>query len=52
MESTKKELLEMCKPIAEYLQEHFHPHVSVLIEGDRIRVEESVAGCLVDYKRE
>lgn len=47
MEKQNEELMEMCKPIAEYLQKHFHPHVSVSIEGDRIRVEETIAGCPV-----
>lgn len=37
-------LAELCKPILEELKENFHPHVSVVISADGIRVEESVFG--------
>ncbi|MFC4805058.1 hypothetical protein [Filifactor villosus] len=39
-----EKLAELCKPILEELKEHFHPHVSVVISVDGIRVEESVFG--------
>lgn len=39
-----EKLAELCKPILEELKEHFHPHVSVVISADGIRVEESVFG--------
>lgn len=52
MDKEKREVIEMCKPIAEYLQRNFHPHASVIIEVDRIRVEESIACCPLPYNGE
>lgn len=45
-------LFELSTPIVKYLQENFHPHISVVIEWDSIRVEETLAAvvkeCVVD----
>jgi len=45
-------LFELSNPIVEYLQKNFHPHTSVVIEWDGIRVEETLATvvkeCVVD----
>ncbi len=39
-----EQLIEMAKPIVEELKRNFHPHMSVVIESDRVRVEETVLG--------
>lgn len=44
------ELTKLCEPIARYIQHHFHPHTTVVIECDRIRVEESLAEELIEYE--
>ena len=51
MEPEKTEaLMEMCVPIAKKLQKEFHPHVTVVIEDDYIRVEETIAGKVIEYE--
>lgn len=42
-------LIEMVKPIAEELKRNFHPHMSVVIESDRVRVEETVLGTPIAF---
>ena len=50
MENEKvKELIEISKDIATYLQNNFHPHTTVVIEVDNIRVEETVAAEIIEY---
>lgn len=34
----------LCKPIMKELKDNYHPHISVVITSDGIRVEESVFG--------
>lgn len=34
----------LCKPIMKELKDNFHPHISVVITSDGIRVEESIFG--------
>ncbi|MBO6260453.1 MAG: hypothetical protein J6N47_06465 [Lachnospiraceae bacterium] len=45
-------LMEMSEGIVKYLQENFHPHTTVVIEWDGIRIEETLAAmpkeCAVD----
>ena len=36
-------LFELSDPIVKYLQENFHPHTTVVIEWNSIRVEETLA---------
>ena len=36
-------LFELSDPIMKYLQENFHPHTTVVIEWNSIRVEETLA---------
>lgn len=37
-----EKLKKLCKPVIEELKDNFHPHISVVITSDGIRVEESV----------
>lgn len=43
-------LMEMCVLIAKKLQKEFHPHVTVVIEDDYIRVKETMAGKVIEYE--
>lgn len=42
--SNMQKLVDSCIPIAEILRDEFHPHVSVIITADGMRVEESIYG--------
>lgn len=42
-------LMNMCEPVVEYLQNNFHPHTTVIIEADGIRVEENLATRPIAY---
>lgn len=42
-------LFEMSKMIALYLQKNFHPNTTVVIECDRIRVEETYSERLIEF---
>ena len=44
-----EEIINDCKPIAEKLQKNFHPHTTIVIEVDQIRVEETVQGEVIEY---
>ena len=44
-------LLALSQSVAEYLQQNFHPHTTVVIEVDSIRVEETLAGKVIEYER-
>lgn len=43
-----KDLIEECKPILKLLMDNFHPHTSVIISSDGIRVEETVFGLPIE----
>ena len=45
-------IIKLSEAVAEYLQNNFHPHTSVLIEVDSIRVEETLAGKVIEYERD
>lgn len=45
------ELVELCKPIAKYLRENGHPHMSVNIDSSCIRIGEDICGCPVDFDK-
>lgn len=45
----QKKLLELSQIVAEYLQKNFHPHTTVVIEIDSIRVEETLAFTPIEY---
>lgn len=45
-----KTLMELSLPVSEYLQKNFHPHTTVVIEVDSIRVEETLAGKVIEYE--
>ena len=44
-----KELMEMSRRVAHYLQRNFHPHTTVIIEVDSIRVEETLSANAIEY---
>lgn len=54
MDNTRKteELITLCGPVVEYLQNNFHPHTTVVIEVDSIRVEETLVGKVIEYERD
>lgn len=39
-----EELAELCIPILKVLIENFHPHTTIVIDSDGIRVEETSYG--------
>lgn len=43
------ELVKLSEAVACYLQRNFHPHTTVVIEVDSIRVEETLAGRVIEY---
>ena len=49
MEKRMENLIEESKRIVELLQQNFHPHTTVIIEADSIRVEETIAAELIQY---
>ena len=51
MEQNEKleKLFALCAPAVEYLQQNFHPHTTVVIEVDGIRVEETLATKVIEY---
>lgn len=44
-----EELIHLSTIVADYLQKNFHPHTSVIIEVDSIRVEETLAAKPIEY---
>ena len=48
-EGETKELLRLSRKVADYLQENFHPHTTVVIEVDSIRVDETLAAQVTEY---
>ena len=47
-----EELIEISKPVAEFLQKNFHPHTTVVVEVDGIRVEETLTAEFIKYEPE
>lgn len=45
-------LIEKSREIVAYLQENFHPHTTVIIEVDSIRVEETLAARVIEYEQD
>lgn len=43
------ELMRLSKAVADYLQRNFHPHTTVVIEVESIRVEETLAAEAIEY---
>ena len=43
------ELMKLSGAVADYLQHNFHPHTTVVIEVDSIRVEETMAAEIIEY---
>ena len=43
------ELMKLSEAVADYLQHNFHPHTTVVIEVDRIRVEETLTARTIEY---
>lgn len=39
-----KQLEELCKPVAEWLKENYHPHATIVITEQMIRVVEDDIG--------
>jgi hypothetical protein len=37
-----KELLELAKPLMEYIQKNYHPHVKIIIQIDTVEVLEGL----------
>ncbi len=44
-----KTLLSLSGCVADYLQRNFHPHTTVVIEVDSIRVEELLTAKVIEY---
>lgn len=44
-----EELIKTSKQVVELLQKNFHPHTTVVIEVDSIRVEETVEARIIEY---
>ncbi len=44
-----EKLLELANPVVDYLQRNFHPHTTIVIEVDSIRVEETLAAKVIEY---
>ena len=42
-------IFELSAVVADYIQKNFHPHTSVVIEADSIRVEETVTAKAIEY---
>ena len=40
----KKELAKLCIPVLKELKKNFHPHTTVVIDSEVIRVEETTYG--------
>lgn len=47
--SKTDELIRLSKAVADYLQRNFHPHTTVVIEVESIRVEETLAAEAIEY---
>lgn len=45
-----EKLIDLSRNVADYLQKNFHPHTTVIIEVDSIRVEETLASEVIEYK--
>lgn len=43
------EVMKLSEAVADYLQRNFHPHTTVVIEVDGIRVEETLAAKPIEY---
>ena len=48
-EERMENLIEASRQVVEILQKNFHPHTTVVIEVDRIRVEETVEARVIEY---
>lgn len=44
-----EKLFDLCAPAVEYLQQNFHPHTTIVIEVEGIRVEETLAAKVIEY---
>ena len=49
MEEKTEKLIAASEKVAEILQRNFHPHTTVVIEVDSIRVEETLASKVIEY---
>ena len=49
MDDKMKVLLELSSHVVDYLQKNFHPHTTVVIEVDSIRVEETLTSVIKEY---
>ena len=43
------ELMKLSEVVSDYLQKNFHPHTTVMIEADSIRVEETLIAMVIEY---
>lgn len=48
-EERMENLIEASRQVVEILQKNFHPHTTVVIEVERIRVEETVEARVIEY---
>ena len=44
-----EQVLSLSEKVSDYLQKNFHPHTTVIIEVDGIRVEENLASRPIEY---
>ena len=44
-----KQLMELSEKVSDFLQNNFHPHTTVVIEVDSIRVEETLTARFIEY---
>lgn len=42
------DLISLCAPIQNYIKKHYHPHTTVIVTDDDIKVEETVMHCLTN----
>lgn len=42
-------LISLSEQVLKYLQDNFHPHITVVIEVDNIRVEEMITQRVKEY---
>ena len=47
-EEQYEKVIELAKPLAQWLADNCHPHVKVIVENDRIELMEGVMECPLD----
>jgi len=46
-----KEFEELVRPVIQFLDKNFHPHVKIIIENDHAEIVEGITGFTAEYKK-